>query len=66
MFYSCCLDSTTWFDQLGAKDIFPRFNNFLENWKVWQDQERQCKEILGFDLERELVESLCVVPSGRP
>ena len=63
MFYGC-LDSSTWFDQVGAKDIFPRFNNFLENWKVWQDQERQCKEMLGFDLEEQLMESLCVVPSG--
>ena len=58
------LDSSTLFDQLGAKDIFKRFNNFLESWKCWQDDERQCKEMLGFDLDMELVESLCVFPSG--
>ena len=57
-------DSSHLFDQLGAKDIFKRFNNFLENWKYWQDDERQCKEMLGFDLEVKLVESLCIIPSG--
>lgn len=57
-------DSSTLFDRLGAKDIFKRFNNFLENWKTWQDEERLCKEMLGFDLEKHLVESLCVIPSG--
>jgi hypothetical protein len=58
------LDSSDLFDQLGAKDIFKRFNNFLESWKYWQDDERQCKEMLGFDLEMKLVESLCIIPSG--
>ncbi|CAB4003518.1 Hypothetical predicted protein [Paramuricea clavata] len=57
-------DSSNLFDQLGAKDIFKRFNNFLESWKCWQDEERQCKEMLGFDLDMKLVESLCVIPSG--
>jgi hypothetical protein len=58
------VDSSNLFDQLGAKDIFKRFNNFLESWKCWQDEERQCKEMLGFDLDMKLVESLCVIPSG--
>ncbi|XP_028398477.1 uncharacterized protein LOC114522062 [Dendronephthya gigantea] len=57
-------DSSNFFDQLGAKDIFKRFNSFLESWKCWQDDERECKEMLGFDLEMKLVDSLCVIPSG--
>lgn len=62
---SICPGSSNLFDQLGAKDIFKRFNCFLESWKCWQDDERQCKEMLGFDLEKKLVDSLCIFPSGK-
>ena len=59
------LDSSTLFDKIGAKDIFKRFNQFLDDWKIWQDQERKCKEMLAFDVEKQLMESLCIIPSGK-
>ena len=52
------------FTKLGATNIVPRYDKLLNEWKCLKDAEKEFKQIMGLDQDKDIVHCIDCIPPG--
>lgn len=64
MSFSLQTETTAVFNKLGAPGIVTRYSKLLDEWKCLKDAEKEFKQLMGIDQDKNIVQCIQSIPPG--